>query len=150
MRHITYSAEAPQDCVYSATMPQVAMCSYSATEPQVETLTSSQYSAVAPQAIAIWTGYGGSYRMHTGAWFALWLLKVVAFGLGGPTWWDDPPPMTPSILSTALAILCIGGLARRVRCLGRSLGSFQTARAMACRAKAVLREVEGCLGIGRG
>ena len=27
-----------------------------------------------------------------GAWLALWLPKVVAFGPGGPTWWSDPPP----------------------------------------------------------
>ena len=80
----------------------------------------------------------------------MWFFVAITFGLGGPTKWPDPPPMTLCVPSITLAILCIGGSARRVRCLGRSLGSFQTARAMAYRAKAVLKVLEGRIGIGWG
>ena len=85
-----------------------------------------------------------------GARFAVWPRNVIVFGIGGPTWLADPPPMTTCTPSTTVAILCIGGVARRVRRLGRSLGSFQTACAIAHRAKAVLTVVGGCRGIGRG
>ena len=46
MSYTTYSAGAPQDSFYSATMPQDAMCIYSATEPQV---ANDSYSATVPQ-----------------------------------------------------------------------------------------------------
>ena len=92
----------------------------------------------------------GTWLQEKGAWFTAWSFQAMNFGVGGLTRWTDPPPMTLCTPTVTLAILCIGGTASRGRCLGRSLGSFQTARAMAFRAKAVLRVAGGCMGIGRG
>ena len=36
-------------------------------------------------------GVGARLRGR-GAWFTVWFFQAMTFGLGGPTWWTDPPP----------------------------------------------------------